>query len=46
MDDLPIKNANVDLNHIILDIGLSFTKCGFLKDTMPSHILPTPLELV
>ena len=33
-------------NSIILDIGLAFTKAGFAQDSVPKHIIPTPLKLV
>ncbi|CDW77817.1 UNKNOWN [Stylonychia lemnae] len=32
--------------HIVLDVGLTFTKCGFSKDPMPMHIVPTPLTMI
>ena len=31
---------------MILDIGLSLTKCGFAKDSIPKHVIPTPLSVV
>jgi len=33
-------------NYIVLDIGLSHTKCGLSKDAMPIHIVPTPLSMI
>ena len=39
-------NQAIDEAHIILDIGLSHTKCGFAKDAIPKHVLPTPLSMV
>jgi len=38
--------SSIDNNHVILDIGLTHTKCGFAKDATPMHIVPTPLRLV
>ena len=32
--------------HLVLDIGLTYTKCGFAKDSMPMHIFQTPLSFV
>ena len=32
--------------YVILDIGLTYTKCGFAKDSLPKHIVPTPLSMV
>ena len=32
--------------HIILDIGLSHTKVGFAKDSVPKHIVQTPLNMI
>ena len=36
----------LDEVHIVIDIGLTYTKCGFVKDSMPKHIVPTPLTMV
>jgi hypothetical protein len=41
-------NPNLRLNtlderHVILDIGLVYSKVGFAKDPTPMHIIPTPL---
>lgn len=38
--------TSLDEKHIILDIGLTHTKCGFNKDPLPMHIVPTPLRVV
>ena len=38
--------TSLDEKHIILDIGLTHTKCGFNKEALPMHIVPTPLRLV
>ena len=32
--------------HLVLDVGLTYTKCGFAKDSMPMHIFQTPLSFV
>ena len=37
---------SLDNRHIILDVGLLYTKCGFAKDPTPMHIIPTPSDLV
>ena len=29
-----------------MDIGLTYTKCGFTKDSLPVYIVPTPLTMV
>ena len=46
----PAMNLNInqalDEAHVILDIGLSLTKCGFAKDAVPKHVFPTPLSMV
>jgi hypothetical protein len=36
----------LDDKHIILDVGLVHTKCGFNKDPVPMHVAPTPFRLV
>tara|TARA_B110000305_G_C19283105_1_gene560291 strand:+ start:48 stop:476 length:429 start_codon:yes stop_codon:yes gene_type:complete len=32
--------------HLVLDIGLTYTKCGFAKESMPLHIIQTPLSMI
>lgn len=44
--NLNLKLDSLDNKHIVLDIGLAYTKCGFAKDPLPMHIVPTPLLLV
>lgn len=29
-----------------MDIGLTYTKCGFTKDALPVHIVPTPFTMI
>lgn len=29
-----------------MDIGLTYTKCGFTKEALPVHIVPTPLTMI
>jgi hypothetical protein len=43
---LNLKLDSLDNRHIVLDIGLTYTKCGYAKDAVPLHIVPTPLSLV
>lgn len=42
----PLKLNSLDTNHIVLDIGLVYTKCGFIKESVPKHIVPTPLSMI
>ena len=44
--NLNLKLDSLDTRHIILDVGLTYTKCGFAKDQLPLQIIPTPLALV
>jgi hypothetical protein len=44
--NLNLKLDSLDTRHIIIDVGLTFTKCGFAKDQLPFQIIPTPLSLV
>ena len=44
--NLNLKLDSLDTRHIIIDVGLTFTKCGFAKDQLPLQIIPTPLSLV
>lgn len=44
--NLNLKLDSLDNKHIVLDIGLAYTKCGFAKDPLPMHIVPTPLPLI
>jgi hypothetical protein len=44
--NLNLKLDSLDNRHIILDVGLTFTKCGFAKDSLPSQVIPTPFSLV
>jgi len=46
VERVPPKLTSLDTNHIVIDIGLVYTKCGFIKDTLPKHIVPTPFSLV
>lgn len=46
MHNLNLKLDSLDNRHIIIDIGLTYTKCGFAKDPTPMHIVPTPFALV
>jgi len=32
--------------HLVLDVGLTYTKIGFAKESMPLHIFQTPLSMV
>jgi actin-related protein len=32
--------------HLVLDVGLTYTKCGFSKESMPLHVFQTPLSMV
>ena len=32
--------------HLVLDIGLTYTKVGFAKDAMPSYVFQTPLSFI
>jgi actin-related protein len=32
--------------HLVLDIGLTYTKVGFAKDAMPMYVFQTPLSFV
>jgi hypothetical protein len=32
--------------YIILDVGLAYTKCGFSKEALPIHVIPTPLSMI
>ena len=41
-----LKLDSLDNRHIIIDVGLTYTKCGFAKDPLPMHIVPTPITLV
>lgn len=45
LKDRKLMLTSLDANHIILDIGLTHTKCGFNKDAVPLHIVPTPFKL-
>ena len=38
--------STLDNKHVIIDVGMTYTKCGFAKDAVPMHIIPTPLPLV
>lgn len=44
--NLNLKLDSLDNRHIIIDVGLTYTKCGFAKDSVPMHIIATPLALV
>lgn len=35
-----------DNAHLVLDIGLTYTKVGYSKDSMPMHIFQTPLSMI
>ena len=41
-----LKLDSLDNRHIIIDVGLTYTKFGFAKDPLPMHIVPTPITLV
>jgi len=30
----------------VIDVGLNYTKCGFSKDSVPMHVVPTTIPLV
>ena len=30
----------------MLDVGLTYTKCGFVKDSLPLHVIQTPLSMI
>ena len=32
--------------HLVLDVGLTYTKCGFSKESMPVHIFQSPLSMI
>ena len=31
---------------IVIDIGLTYTKIGYTKESMPLHIVQTPLSMI
>mmetsp|Transcript_31374 Transcript_31374/g.22736 ORF Transcript_31374/g.22736 Transcript_31374/m.22736 type:complete len:151 (+) Transcript_31374:10-462(+) len=41
-----LRLTSLDNNHIVLDIGLTYTKCGFAQSSMPMHIVPTPFKAI
>ena len=43
---LGLKLDSIDEIHVIIDMGLTYTKVGFAKDALPKHIIPTPLSMV
>ena len=36
----------LETKNIIIDVGMTYVKCGFAKDSVPMHIVPTPLPLL
>ena len=32
--------------HLVLDIGFTYTKVGFAKDSLPLYIFQTPLSMI
>lgn len=32
--------------HLVLDVGLTYTKVGFAKESMPLHVFQTPLSMI
>ena len=36
----------LEKGHIVIDVGLTYTKIGFVKESMPLHIIQTPLSMV
>lgn len=49
MEKLNIGNLKLnalDSNHIIIDIGQAYTKCGFVNSVVPMFIIPTALEMI
>lgn len=45
MVDRLLKNF-YENGHLVLDIGLTYTKCGFAKESMPMHVFQTPLSMI
>lgn len=41
-----LKLTSLDDDHIVIDMGLSHTKCGLAKDCVPRFIVPTPLSMI
>jgi len=33
-------------SYFVLDIGLTYTKCGMSKEALPTFIVPTPLTMI
>lgn len=40
------NKLNLDQVEIVIDVGLNYTKCGFSKDSVPMHVVPTTIPLV
>lgn len=36
----------LEKSHIVIDVGLSYTKAGFVKDSLPMQIFQTPLSMI
>jgi actin-related protein len=36
----------LDNAHLVIDIGLTYTKVGLSKESMPQHIFQTPLSMI
>ena len=41
-----IRLNYLENNNLVLDIGLTYTKVGYSKDSMPLHIFQTPLSMI
>lgn len=41
-----LKLNSLDDKHIVIDIGLTYTKCGYAKESCPQHIIPTQIPLL
>ena len=46
LDILDERKVLNEEKKIIIDVGLTYTKCGFVKDPTPSHIIPTEIPLL
>ena len=41
-----LQLTSLDKNHLLLDVGLTYTKCGLVTEAAPRHIVPTPFTAV